>query len=69
MPRLTSRGRKRIKRGNFAIPERRAYPIHDRAHARNALSRVSQHGSASEKRRVRRAVCRRYPSMPSCRRR
>lgn len=62
MAKLTTRGRKRLKKSSFALPGRR-YPIHDRAHARSALSRVAQHGSASEKRRVRAAVHRRYPSM------
>jgi len=63
MAKLTSRGRKRIKRSNFAIPEKRAYPVHDKAHARAALSRVSQHGSPSQKKRVRAKVYRRYPSL------
>lgn len=31
MARLTTRGRKRVKEGNFALPGRR-YPIHDRSH-------------------------------------
>jgi len=59
---LTSRGRKRLSSGKFALPGRR-YPIHDRAHARNALARVAQHGTASEKARVRAAVKRRFPSI------
>jgi hypothetical protein len=63
MARLTARGRKRLKRSQFAIPSKKAYPIHDRAHARNALARVSQHGSASQKARVRAAVRRKYPGM------
>jgi hypothetical protein len=60
---LTAKGRKQIKKKNFAIPEKRKYPIHDKSHARNALSRVSQHGSPSEKRRVRAAVHKKYPSL------
>jgi hypothetical protein len=60
---LSAAGRKKIATSSFAIPERRAYPIHDITHARNALARVSQHGSAEEKRRVRAAVRRRYPSI------
>lgn len=63
MTRLTPRGRKRIKRSNFALPRERKYPIHDIAHARNALARVAQYGTASEKRRVRAAVARKYPSL------
>lgn len=60
---LNARGRKRIKKSNFAIPSKRKYPIHDMAHARNALARVAQHGSPSEKAQVRRAVYRKYPSL------
>lgn len=63
MARLTAKGRKRIKRSNFAIPSKRKYPIHDKAHARNALSRVAQHGTPKEKAQVRRAVKRKYPSI------
>lgn len=63
MGRLTPRGRKRIKRSNFALPRERKYPIHDITHARNALSRVAQYGTASEQRRVRAAVVRKYPSL------
>lgn len=63
MAELTGKARARLPRGSFAIPERRAYPIHDKAHARNALARVAQHGSAAEKRRVRAAVKRRFPSI------
>jgi hypothetical protein len=62
MAKLTTTGRKRIKAKNFALPGRR-YPIEDRAHARNALARVSQFGSSSEKARVRAAVKRKYPSI------
>jgi hypothetical protein len=68
MAKLSSRGRKALKRSSFAIPGKRAYPIHDRSHAANALARVSQHGSASHKAKVRAAVCRRYPGLPSCKR-
>ena len=62
MAKLTAKGRKRIKPSNFALPGRR-YPIHDRAHARSALQRVSQHGTAAEKATVRRKVARKYPTM------
>lgn len=63
MAKLTSRDRKRMKASQFAIPERRAYPINDRSHARAALSRVAQHGTQAEKARVRKAVKRKYPTM------
>jgi hypothetical protein len=59
---LTAKGRKHIKEENFALPGRR-YPIHDEAHARAALQRVSQLGSSSEKAAVRAAVARKYPGI------
>lgn len=63
MARLSRKKRKRLKKSQFAIPSKRKYPINDKAHARNALSRVSQHGSPSEKKQVRAAVRRKYPSI------
>lgn len=65
MATLTAKGRDRIKAANFALPGRR-YPIHTIGHARNALARVSQHGTPAEQKRVQSAVCRRYPSISSC---
>jgi hypothetical protein len=65
MAQLTASRRKALPDSAFAIPERRAYPIHDRTHARNALARVEQHGTSEEKRRVRAAVKRRYPGIGS----
>ena len=55
MPKLTTGTRKKIPTGEFALPGRR-YPVEDEAHARNALSRVSQDGTAAEKATVRRKV-------------
>lgn len=63
MAKLTSRKRNRMRASSFAIPSERKYPINDKAHARNALARVAQHGTASEKTQVRRAVKRKYPTM------
>lgn len=59
---LSVRGRKHVKSTNFALPSRR-YPMHDISHARNALARVSQHGTAEEKRIVRRKVYNKYPKL------
>lgn len=62
MAKLTAKGRKQIKAKNFALPGGR-YPIHDASHARNALARVSQHGTPEEKSKVRAAVKRKYPGI------
>lgn len=60
---LTYAARKKLKKGSFALPGKRAYPIENASHARNALARVSQFGSPAEKATVRAAVKRRYPSI------
>jgi hypothetical protein len=55
--------RSKMPASSFAIPSRKAYPIPDAAHARNALARVEQRGSAAEKRQVYSAVRRRFPAL------
>lgn len=66
--RLTYAERQRLPSKDFAIPKERKYPIENKAHARNALARVSQDGTPHEKMIVRRAVHRRYPSIDRRRR-
>jgi hypothetical protein len=61
--RNTKAGRKRMSGKQFALPRQKKYRIDDLAHARNALSRVSAHGSPSQKKAVRKAVVRKYPSL------
>jgi hypothetical protein len=55
--------RKKLKKSSFALPEQEKYPIPDIEHARNALARVAQHGSAAEQKKVRAAVEKKYPSL------
>jgi hypothetical protein len=62
MAKLTAKARNAIPGKEFALPGRR-YPIEDASHARNALARVSQHGTPAEKAKVRAAVKRKYPSI------
>lgn len=62
MAKLTTRQRKNLPKGDFALPGGR-YPINDPNHARNALARVAQHGSPAEKARVRAKVHAKYPSI------
>lgn len=63
MAKLTTKQRKGFKASTFALPKERKYPLNDASHARNALARVSQHGSSSEKAKVRAAVHRKFPSI------
>jgi hypothetical protein len=60
---LDAAERNAIPSGEFAEPEKRKYPIEDRAHAANAKARVSQHGTPAEKAKVDAAVERKYPDM------
>jgi hypothetical protein len=63
LAKLTAKKRNALKTSSFAEPGKRAYPINDPSHARNALARVSQHGTPAEKAKVRAAVHRKYPSI------
>ena len=63
MPKLSTAARKEMPTKSFAEPEKRKYPIENEAHAKNALSRVSQFGTQAEKTKVRSAVKKKYPSL------
>ena len=60
---LSTKERKKLKKGSFALPGKRKYPIPDKAHARNALARVAQHGTPAEQKKVKAAVKKRYPGI------
>lgn len=62
MARLTTATRNAIPTKDFAGPDR-SYPIEDASHARNALARVSQFGTADLKRKVREQVYRKFPDI------
>jgi len=61
MAKLSHRQRNSLSKSAFAIPEARAYPIHDEAHARLALSMAHYHPEWEA--RIRAAVARRYPNL------
>lgn len=42
MAELSAEDRKKLPKSKFAEPEKKAYPIEDKAHARNAKARASQ---------------------------
>ena len=69
---LSYKERQKLPSGDFALPGKGtgpegkqggSYPIPDESHARNALARVSQHGSEAEKRKVKSAVARKFPEI------
>ena len=59
---LTTKARKSLPASAFAGPGR-SYPIEDRAHARNALARASQHASPELKATITAKVKRRFPNI------
>src|SRR5262245_60595963 len=70
--RLTMAQRKALPSKSFALPGKGAgpsgkgagsYPIPDESHARNALARVSQHGSSAAKATVRAKVHAKFPGI------
>ena len=69
---LSTSTREHLSKKEFAEPGHKtksnpaghgAYPIPDKSHARNALARVSQFGSPSEKAEVRAKVHAKYPDI------
>lgn len=42
MAELDAEHRKKIPKKEFGLPEKRAYPVEDKAHARNAKARAAQ---------------------------
>lgn len=62
-PKLTAKRRNRMKASSFGVPSARKYPLDTAARARNALARVQQHGTATEKAQVKRRVKAKYPSI------
>ena len=72
MAKLTTKARKRLPFSSFALPGKGegpsgkgagSYPIPDKSHARNALARVSQHGSSAQKAKVRAKVHAKFPGI------
>lgn len=63
MARLKARARRKLPASAFAYPGKRAYPIHDRAHARAALSRAASKKTAGSYAHVAAAVNRRFPGL------
>lgn len=69
---LTAAQRQAMPKSEFALPGKGegpkgagagSYPIPDASHARNALARVSQHGTPEEKAAVRRKVHEKFPNI------
>jgi hypothetical protein len=76
MSKLSYKARKKLSAGKFvfphgtkAAPGKKKFPIHDKKHARQALSRAAQKRTkltAKERCEVVKVVCRRYPDVGMC---
>lgn len=70
---VSARKRESLKSSEFGVPSKAKtseqkkqsgnYPIDTPARARNALARVSQHGTPAEKAQVRARVAKKYPDI------
>jgi hypothetical protein len=69
MAKLTAKGRKRLKKKSFVYPKSRSYPIHDKKHARAALSMSARKNTKGSHAKVKAAVCKKYPGMSGCKKR
>lgn len=69
MAKLTAKKRKSLPKSAFVYPSKApgsgSYPIHDRAHARAALSLAAKKTTSGSASKVRAAVARKYPDMVS----
>lgn len=73
MAKLSASSRSKVKSSNFAIPgkaktaaaKKRSgnYPIPDKGHAKSALGLVGRFGTSAEKKEVRSAVKRKFPTV------
>ncbi len=64
MARLTAEQRRQLKPSDYVYPKERAFPIHDKAHAKAALILSGRKGPDVQK-KVRAAVKRRFPDLVS----
>jgi len=60
---LTSATRNALPDSAFVFSKERRFPIHDKAHAANALARAA---GTKDHAAVMKAVCKKYPDMPAC---
>lgn len=68
MAKLTSKERKALPTKDFAEPKERKYPVNDKAHARNAMSRVAQNGTPAEQKEIAEKVHKKFPSIGKAKR-
>lgn len=62
MARLKAAQRKKLKSSQFALPEKKGYPINDIGHGRKAIQ-LAGHASPTDQKRIKAAVKRKFPSI------
>jgi hypothetical protein len=63
MAKLDAEHRNKLKKGSFALQGKRKYPIHDKAHAKAALSMSARKDTEGEASTVRKKVLAKYPGL------
>lgn len=63
MATLSAAERKKLPASAFVYPKQRAYPIHDRKHAKAALIMAARGDTFGDLATVRRAVKKRFPDL------
>jgi hypothetical protein len=66
--RLRAKKRNKLRKGSFALPSKRKYPIHDKAHAKQALRMAARKDTVGSYSTVSRAVFKKYPSLKKSKR-
>lgn len=52
MAKLSAEDRAGLRKSQFGLPEKRAYPMPDKSHARFAKAMASKHANPAEKKRI-----------------
>ena len=63
MAKLNAAKRKKIPTSEFGLPEKKAYPLENANHARNALARASQFATPDEEAEIKAKVAKRFPGI------
>jgi hypothetical protein len=63
MATLNAKKRRKLQKKSFALPGKRKYPIHDKAHAKAALSYAARSDTEGSESTVRKKVLEKYPDL------
>jgi hypothetical protein len=63
MTKLTEIQRDRLKTQQFVFPEKKAYPIENAAHARDALAMGARYASPAKDAKIKKVVHKDYPKI------